>query len=147
MNNSVFDADSFLQSTITAVTSTARPPIPVGEYNAMVKSVAIRTPKTSVILDVTWIIDDEAARKATGVAEPTVRQSLFLDINEQGQLDSGDGKNLQLGRLRTAVGQNTTAAWAPSRLEGAMAKVSVTQRANENDTSIIYNDVKSVTKR
>lgn len=147
MNNSVFNADSFLQSTITAVNATSRPPIPAGEYNGIIKSVAIRTPKTSVILDINWIVDDESVRKATGVAEPVVRQSIFLDINEQGQLDTSETANLQLGRLRAAVGQNTSAAWAPSRLEGAMAKISVTQRPNDNDPSIIYNDVKSVTKR
>ena len=144
MNASVFDPDTFLSSTTTEASSTEYVPVPEGEYLAVVTKVAARATERAKILDVTWEIDDEAVKAETGLEHPTVRQSVFLDVNEQGALETGKGKNVDLGRLREAVGQNTPGQpWSPTMLEGQVARVRVAHRMYEGRT---YADVKGVAK-
>lgn len=147
-----FDPNLFVQATVEGVLSTQYTAVPEGEYQAIVKEVKGRMAKDSAVLDVSWIIDDESVRELTGMDEPTVRQTIFLDVTETG-LDLGKGKNVQLGRLREALGQNTGAAWSPAHMEGKVATILVTQRVvtTDKDGRILpesehrtYNDVKGV---
>ena len=141
---SAFDPDSFLSTTTEDANETSFRPIPEGEYNAVITKLDVRTPKESTILDITWSVDDETARVETGMDDPQVRQSVFLDINTQGGLESGANKNVQLGRLREALGQNLTGQpWAPSMLEGQVARISIKHRIVED---VVYSDVKGVAK-
>ena len=149
---SVFDPDSFLNETVQGANATTFEPIPEGEYLAVVasgdKAVTVRqTEKGSVILDVTWEIQDAELAEQLGRQTLTVRQSVFLDMTEQNTLDRGKGKNVSLGRLRSALNQNDpNKPWAFGHLKGAgPAMIKVGQRMNPNDESIIYNDVKGVT--
>lgn len=141
----MFDADNFLSTTTEGEMSTDFVPIPEGEYSAFVKSVAARNTSSDkgefVILDVTWAIDDAEVAQTVGIDNPSVRQSIFLDIADNGGLDLGKGKNIQLGRLREAVRQNDGGPWAPSMLEGQVAKVRVEHRLHEGR---IFADVKGV---
>lgn len=137
-----FDPDTFLNETVTEDLSTDYVPVPEGEFPAVIKEVKARVAKTSTILDVTWSIDDQGARDATGMEDPTVRQSIFLDISDSGNLDLGRGKNVQLGRLREALDQNRPGmAWTPNMLHGQPALVLVSHREWEGRT---YADIKSV---
>lgn len=137
-----FDPDTFLNETVTEDLSTDYVPVPEGEFPAVIKEVKARVAKTSTILDVTWSIDDQSARDATGMEDPTVRQSIFLDISDSGNLDLGRGKNVQLGRLREALDQNRPGmAWTPNMLTGQVALVLVSHREWEGRT---YADIKSV---
>lgn len=143
---SVFDPDEFLQATIEGSNSTSRPPIPEHEAMGVIEKISIRTPNQSTILDVFWGVDSDEARNATGLDSPSVRQSIFLDIDGNGHLDMSEGMNVQLGRLRKAVGQNAEGPWSFNNLVGATARIAITQRPDQNDPQTIYNDVKSVTK-
>lgn len=136
-----FNADDLMNSSVNGAMETSFIPVPEGEYRANISKVAIRQAKDSILLDVTWEIDDDAVRSATGIDNPQVRQSLFLDINESGSLDLGKGKNVGLGRLREAVGQNGPGAWAPGQLMGCPAMVRVSHRSYNNQ---IFADVKGV---
>ena len=129
---SQFDPASFLDATTTEASSTQTIPVPVGEYNAVIKEVKSRTwssrdgTKSGLALDITYDIDDAAVKQLLERPTVTVRQSIMLDITEQGTLDNGKGKNVQLGRLREAVGQNTAGQpWAPRMLEGQPLRVAV----------------------
>lgn len=141
----MFDEDAFMSSTSEGEMSTEMIPVPVGEYQAIVKKVATRSGSSEkgdwAVLDVTWSIDDAGVTEATGMDSPSVRQSIFLDVSESGGLDLGKGKNVGLGRLREALGQNTGAAWSPSMLEGNVATVMVEHRLYEGRT---FADVKNV---
>lgn len=145
----MFDADSFLHMQVAEANDTKRIPVPVGEYTAIVKEVKTRSwqsktdaTKAGIALDVTWSIDDQAAKDATGRDEVTLRQGIMLDLSEAGGLDMGKGKNIGLGRLRTAVGLNTPGEpFAFTMLTGRMAKVQVSHRVDGED---IYDEVKSV---
>lgn len=146
---STFDPNAFLNTEVKGELDTSLPPIPEGTWDAQVDKVAARAVtdrngNQRAIMDVTWAVLNDEVKKATTMEKPTVRQSVFLDVNEQGALDFSKGKNVQLGRLRDAVGQNTNKVWSPTMLEGQIAKVVTKQRPDENDPEIIYSDVKRV---
>jgi len=145
-----FNVDAFQNAQFNDANSTEYVPVPVGEFPAVVDKQAIRTAKSSVILDVTWKIDDEGVAKETGMANPTVRQSIFLDIGENGNLEFGKGKNVQLGRLREALGQNVAGTpWSFNHLVGAVAKVRIAHRADTTSvpgSTILRAEVAGVTK-
>ena len=141
----MFDADSFMSNSVEGELETVSTPIPTGEFPAVIQSVAARSGdkdgKPWAMLDVTWGIDSQEVSEATGRDVNTCRQSIFLDITESGGLDMSKGKNVGLGRLRAAVGQNNAGAWAPSMLEGQPAVVKIDHRMYEGNT---YADVKGV---
>lgn len=147
---STFDVDSLQNAQFVESASTVYVPIPEGEFRAVVEKQVIRQAKSSIILDITWKIDDDAVTQATGIANPTVRQSVFLDMTDSGGLDFGKGKNVNLGRLREALHQNQNGQpWSFGMLVGQVAKVKVKQRivAGETpDLDAIYTDVTGVVK-
>ncbi len=141
---SPFDADNFMNTQSTESNATKVIPVPPGEYNALVKDLKLRDAKDSKVLDVIWEIDSEAARTATGRKEVQVRQSLFLDFEASGGLSFAEGKNVGLGRLRSALNQNNKGQpWAPANLKGGVAKINVTHRIDK-DTGDIYDQVSKV---
>jgi hypothetical protein len=141
---STFDVNSIQNAQFTDANSTVYTPIPEGEFKAIIDKQAIRQAKESIILDITWKIDDATVTAETGIDNPSCRQSLFLDINEGGTIDFSKGKNINLGRLREALGQNKSGqAWQFGMLVGQIAKVKTKQR---KDGENIYTDVVAVTK-
>lgn len=143
---STFNPDTFLNTETDAANATAYTPVPEGEFTASIKAIKPRVLTDGrAVLDVTWTVDDEAARQETGMAEPSVRQTVWLDTTESGGLDFGKGKNVGLGRLRDAVGQNAAGKpWAPGMLVGQVAKVKVSHSIDKRDGVTINADVKAV---
>ena len=144
---SVFNPEEFLNQTVTASFSTKFDPVPEGEWPAVIddgqNAIKIRTlPQGQVVADVLWNIVDEQLKANLGKEKLVVRQSVFLDLNAEGKLDFGKEKNVQLGRIREALGQNfADRPWNIGMLKGAgPAKLKVTVRDGE------YNDVKGVNK-
>lgn len=144
----MFNPDTFLQSSTTEVNDTKKIPCPVGEYIAVAEKVEARTwqskdgLKSGLALDVTWTIDDAAAKEVTGRDNVQVRQGLMLDILESGGLDMGKGKNIALGRLREATGLNVPGQpFSPAMIQGRAAKVTVSHRVDGED---IYDEIKKV---
>jgi|SRR6516162_1131119 len=146
----VFDPTKFLESTTTDAGSTARNPVPAGEYKATIDDLELRTANTKngerQILRVIWEIHDEGAKEATGLDKVTVRQDIWLDLTPAGNdLDYSKGKNIGLGRLREAVGQNNAGeAWNPGMLKGAGPALLVVIERPDERSDVVYNDVKSV---
>lgn len=145
-----FDADSFLNQTVTSPLSTSIPVCPEGEYRGIIQDLATReftyksgdrAGMTGVALDLTWEIQDEALKTQFGFA-PKVRQSFLLDFTESGGLDAAEGKNVGLGRVREAVRQNKPGQpWSPNMLRGQGAIVLISHRMDGDN---IYADVKKV---
>ena len=144
---SSFNPDTFLNTETNQANATAYTPCPEGEFVASIKAIKPRVLTDGrAVLDLTWIVDDEEVRNETGMAEPSVRQTLWLDITDSGGLDFGKGKNVGLGRVRDAVGQNQTGKpWAPGMLIGQVAKVKVTHTIDKRDNETIQAGVSSVT--
>lgn len=147
----MFDVTQFLDQTITEANSTQSTPVPPGEYIGVITEVKARQwtskadpSRTGVTLDVTWQLDDPSLKELLGRDKITVRQGIMLDFTDSGQLDTGKGRNVQLGRLREAVGLNTPGqAFAFNMLHGRTAKVNVGHRV---DGDQIFVDVKGVTR-
>lgn len=151
MSDSVFNPDLFLSTTTEQTGDTRYTPIPVGEWTGQVKSVSARrnhSEKTGLdytFLEVQWTILDDEVKQALGMTEPQCRQSFILDLTDAGSLDFGKNKNIRLNRLRDALGQNQPGRpWAPSHMEGQMARVKVTHRPHQ-DTGEPMAEVTSAT--
>lgn len=148
MNASVFDPALFLNASVEGQMETRFEPLPPGTYHGVIKSVEARqTQKGQTILDITWTLDDPALAQKLNRAELNVRQGVFLDINQStGALELGPNKNIGLGRLRAALGQNQTgAAWSPRQLFGAgPCNIEVENEPNKDDPTIIYERVSRV---
>lgn len=151
----MFDVNAFLDQTSTEANSTVVIPVPVGEYTAIAESVTPRPwtskddpTKSGVTLEVLWSIDDQEVKTLLGREKVTVKQGVMLDLTADGSgLDYSKGRNVSLGRLREAIGLNTPGQpFAPSMIPGRMAKVRVDHRADKNDPSVLYAEVRAVTK-
>jgi hypothetical protein len=145
-----FDPNLFLDQTTTDSNSTVSVPVPAGEWEAVIDGdPEIRQwqgkkdpSKSGLALDITWSIQDPSVLAEVERDKATVRQSLMLDLNDSGGLDTGKGKNVGLGRLREAVGLNVPGKPFSFRmLAGQIAKVKVEHRV-EGDQ--IFADVKGV---
>jgi len=146
---SAFNPDLFLQAESSEALSTVLTPVPEGEFPGVIKSITPRVvgEKGTPVLDVVWTLDSPEVKAATGIDNSQVRQSLWLDVTDSGGLDFSKGKNVSLGRLREALGQNKAGKpWSPNMLIGGSAKVKVVHTFDKNDSSIIYANVNSVAK-
>lgn len=152
MSPALFDKDTFLAQEVTGANDTKYPVIPPGEYPAMSKSLDSRQfpgtkdpTKVFTALDITWDIDDATVREATGLDKPTCRQSIFLDLNDAGKLDMNQTKNVQLGRLREALGLNDPdKPFSFSQLLGQPALVRIESSPNDKDPDNPYSNVTKV---
>lgn len=142
-----FDPDVFLAAEVEGANETKWTNVPEGVYEALIDKIDIRTPKDSVILEVMWNITDEALRATVGRDKPLVRQSIFLDV-EGSTLSFGTNKNVGLGKLRDALGQNDEhRPWNPRMLEGAgPVLIQVRHRPNERDPESPFVEVSRVAK-
>ncbi len=138
--SNVFDPAKFVDLQVTESNDTKLIPIPAGEFTGLAEKAEVRAwksadgTKSGLAVDISWVIDDPAVKGITQRDKNTARQSVMLDLNEQGGLDMGKGKNVGLGRLREAL--NLNAAGAPfsiRMIEGKAAKVSVIHEPNEKD--------------
>lgn len=144
----MFDTDALLEATVTEANETSFTPIPEGEYTGIIEDVKVRNPKEGVtFLDIVWNLDEPELAQRMNRDKVTVRQSVFLDVAD-GKIASGPNQNVDLGRIREAVGQNQPGKpWSPAMLRGAgPAKVMVSQRPDKDDPSRIYSDVKKVAR-
>lgn len=144
---SSFDPANFLNTEFTDTFDTERIPVPEGEFQASLKDFKVRvTTSGKAVMDVFWIVSDSDVQNATGQAEPMVRQTIWLDITDGGALDGSKGKNIDLGKLRDALGQNQKGqVWSPGMLKGGVALVKVKHSIDQRDGETIQADVKSVT--
>jgi hypothetical protein len=133
MTTETFDADTFMQTATDGEMSTQVEVCPAGEFLAAIESIEVDSfqgkkdpTKTYRKMRVKWSIDDAAVKEKLGRSVVSANQDIFLDITADGALDRGRGKNVTLGRLREAVGQNTPGKpWAPNMLVGCPARVRV----------------------
>lgn len=143
---SEFNPDTFLDTETEKAGETSYTPIRSDDYQAIIDDVVPRMAGDNPVLDVIYEIMDDDLKKEMGLERVTVRQSIFLDMNN-GVLEFGANKNIKLNRVREAVGQNLSGKpWSPRMLKGqGPVTIRVTQRPDKNDPDTIYNDVSRVT--
>jgi len=139
---SAFNVSAMLNSQVTESNSTELLQIDEGEYIAVIDPVSEenfksfdikkgeRAGQKGLSLNLTWNINDESGAIIAKIGRtPKVRQNLFLDLTTQGGLDFGKGRNVSLGQLREALGQNMTGRpWSFGMLGGGVAKIKVKHR-------------------
>lgn len=151
---SQFDASTFLDATTTEV-SVKRPPIPVGDYTAVIGDLTTRewvSPKDAtkhgIAIDVPLVIDlpqDIAA--SVGLIEPTltVKDSIMLDLTEAGTLDMAPGKNGKLRKYRDATNNNQAGKPFNIRmLAGQVVTVKITHREYPEGSGDLFEQPASV---
>lgn len=146
----MFDTNAFLNQTVSGPMSTRLKICPEGEYPAVTdEKMEVKTIKTKDgdrhVCSIYWNILDEAVKTEVGRDKVSVRQDIWLDMDERGVLDGSEGKNVGLGRTREALGQNNDPNWTPAKLKNAgPALVKVTHR-KDKDSDDVYDEVKKVT--
>lgn len=157
---SPFNAEQFLQTTTTGPLSTSVKACPEGEFRFMIddgdKAITFReiTAKKGpnagasfATMEILCVCLDDAVKAALGRDKVVVPIKMFLDLTEGGTLDTAEGKNVKLGRLRDTLGQNDGSAWSPAFLKGKGPFIGkVTQRSDEDDPTIKYAEIVRMTK-
>lgn len=139
---SKFNAASFLNQTVEAKLDTKRTPMPEGDHDEMMidsLDISSGTSKKSgnfwVQLAVKMVCTDPnvaAEMKLTGDAKPVLYWREFLDLDDDGQLDISEGRNIKLGKLRQACNQNTDDEWSITDLKGAVLGARAKHQMNED---------------
>jgi len=116
---STFDPNVFLSAEIKGANETKFTLTPKGEWDGFVKELSMDEFDGKPILVITWGLLNEELKKVMGVEQPQIQDRIFLDF-ENGALQFGPNKNIKLGRLREAVGQNDAKQkWNFNMLNGA----------------------------
>ena len=111
---SQFDPNLFLDATLDEPTE-KRPPLPIGDYTAVVGEVTARAwtgkadpTKSGIAWDVPLTIDVPADLQASMGLPPniTLKDSVMLDLTPSGLIDNGVGKNRRLRIYREALDLN-----------------------------------------
>lgn len=145
-----FDAQSFLDMSVTDSNSTEFVPVPEGDYVAIAEKIDVRPwqkkddPSVAgLTLEVHWAFDaTPELKEQLGRDKITVKQGVMLDLTESGGLDMGKGRNVSLGKLRAALDLNNPGqAFSFNQIPGRPAKVQVKHRIHEG---AIYAEVKAV---
>jgi hypothetical protein len=155
-----FNPDQFVQDTIDGQMSTTIELIPAGEYDAILTEVgkARRISGTSssgneydfAAIDLFFEINDPVLSEKIGRSTLRVKYGLNLDLDPTtGKLDVRKGKNVALGRLREAAGQNKLGQpWSFNNLLHTGPYVIVVDHVpNKNNPEVIYEQVKRVTAK
>lgn len=148
---SSFNAESFLATRTQGKMDTKYPTCPAGWYKAQIDNLAARQVDkndgsgSSTVMDINWLVLDEKVQQKLKSERVLVRQGIFLDLTEEGQLDYGTGKNVKLGKVREVLKQNDPKKdWFPNLLIGAVAKIHVEHKPNPNDADSPYANVTEV---
>ena len=130
-----FDPDTFMNQTVDQPLSVERTLVPEGEYKGRIGDF---TSDAFTTFNFTYkrgpaagqegsmhkfncpiVIDDDKVRAALQMENVMIYQSCTLDFDDQGGLLFGPNKNIDLGKLRHATGQNNPGPWKISDLRGA----------------------------
>ena len=131
----MFDPNTFMQHSVDKPLETEYLNVPPGEYVAVIddftseaieridfdykKGPRAGTPGTMYKLTLPFVIQDESVKAEMQRDKVVVTKQLILDVDDNGALDTGKNKNVELGRIRAAAGQNDGQPWTITRLRGA----------------------------
>lgn len=130
-----FDPDAFMTENVDQPLMFERTLVPVGEYKASIGDFTSeafesfefeykRGPKAGEKgelrkFNCPIVIDDDKVRAAMQSDQVRVYHVCTLDFDENDKLAWGPNKNIDLGKLRHATGQNGPGSWTVSQLRGA----------------------------
>lgn len=134
--DSAFNPDTFLDATLTDPTE-KRPPLPVGDYTAILGAVTARQwqgkadpTKSGIAWDIPVTIDVPAEIQAELKMDQStlnLKDSIMIDLTANGTIDNGPGKNRRLRAYREATDMNKPGdVFSARKMEGKVVKVKIT---------------------
>ncbi len=134
--DSSFNPDTFLDATLTDPTE-KRPPLPVGDYTAILGAVTARQwqgkadpTKSGIAWDIPITIDVPAEIQAELKMDQStlnLKDSIMIDLTANGTIDNGPGKNRRLRAYREATDMNKPGdVFSARKMEGKVVKVKIT---------------------
>lgn len=152
----MFNADLFLQTTFEEALDDKRIPVPAGEYIGQITELKTRSGiigkgerqgEAWASLNIQIELADDALKTLLKREKIIVYYSPMLDLTSSGGLDMGPQRNVALGALRTATGQNTKGQpWQPAMLVGHMVRCSVKHVPSIKDPSVMNAEVSGVAR-
>lgn len=141
--SSIFDPTAYLDATLEAPTE-KRPPLPVGDYTAVIGEVTARAwqgkkdpSKSGIAWDVPLTLEIPADIQASlGLSTATLQltDSVMLDLTDGGLIDNGPGRNRRLRMYREAVDLNKAGDTFSARLmQGKVVKVKLSHEEWEGN--------------
>jgi len=135
---SMFDPNILLDATLAEPTE-KRPPLPVGDYTAIIGEVTAGTwqsAKDATKSGVKWNVPLELQvpadiQQQLGIELPTLKltDSIMLDLTPQGGLDNSIGKNGRLRMYREALDMNKPGdVFGARKMQGQVVLVRITHR-------------------
>lgn len=136
MDHSSFNPDTFLDATMTEPTE-KRPPLPVGDYTAVVGAITARAwqgkadpTKSGIAWDIPLTLEVPAEIQAELKMDQStlpLKDSIMLDLTENGTIDNSPGKNRRLRAYREATDMNKPGdVFSARKMEGKVLKVKIT---------------------
>lgn len=134
-DSSSFNPDTFLDATLTDPTE-KRPPLPVGDYTAIIGAVTARAwqgkadpTKGGIAWDIPLTIDVPAEIQVQLKMDQStlpLKDSLMLDLTDGGTIDNAPGKNRRLRAYREATDMNKPGdVFSARKMEGKIVKVKI----------------------
>ena len=111
-----FDANTFINQGVGFAMPDEYPAHPEGDYPGTCVDYKVVPPEgdRSPFIETNWRLD--------GVSGAPIRYTVWLDVDANGQPLQGDDKNVSLGQLRSALGQNNPGQqWTPEMLRNGRA--------------------------
>lgn len=158
-SNSIFDVNTFLETTHKGQLETAFVLPDAGDYMAQCQPLTKDSLRSGLIgadkaragepwcaLELQWELLDDTVKAKMNMPKVLVRQSLMLDLTASTppQLDWGTNKNMRLKRLLDVTGLNKQKNFNIAGLAFASALVHVEHRPDPNDAEIIYAEITRV---
>lgn len=141
-DTSAFNPETFLDATLTEP-SEKRPPLPVGDYTAIIGAITARAwqgkadpTKSGIAWDIPLTIDVPAEIQVELKMDQStlpLKDSLMLDLTANGTIDNAPGKNRRLRAYREATDMNKPGdVFSARKMEGKVVKVKITHDLWEN---------------
>lgn len=135
-DTSAFNPETFLDATLTEP-SEKRPPLPVGDYTAIIGAITARAwqgkadpTKSGIAWDIPLTIDVPAEIQVELKMDQStlpLKDSLMLDLTANGTIDNAPGKNRRLRAYREATDMNKPGdVFSARKMEGKIVKVKIT---------------------
>lgn len=139
--SSIFDPQTLLDTEITEV-SEERPPLPVGDYRAVIGEVTAANwqSRDGLRSGVKWNvpltleIPPEVAEEMgmSDMTELKLTDSIMLDLTPAGSIDMTRGKNVRMRLYREALDMNKPGdSFSPRKMQGQVILVHVDHREHE----------------
>jgi len=116
-----------------------------GPIDTWFRTVKMKDGRDVAQCNIVFVINDPNLAAALGRQQATSRLTLWLDTEADGRLSTGKGKNVTLGQLREALGQNNDPNWTFDKLIG-VGPVKIMTEVQDGANGAKYSNVTRVTR-